>query len=132
LLTEIEQETKTSNYLISKNTTKITFPIQLTFKKVAETSFQDQQTIFLDTRKITFPLILRKWKSGDYFYPIGMQGKKKISNYFKDEKYSLIDKENTWLLCSENDIVWIVGKRQDKRFLPNSTTSSILKAHMTH
>jgi tRNA(Ile)-lysidine synthase len=132
LLTEIEQETKTSNYLISKNTTKITFPIQLTFKKVAETSFQDQQTIFLDTRKITFPLILRKWKRGDYFYPIGMQGKKKISNYFKDEKYSLIDKENTWLLCSENDIVWIVGKRQDKRFLPNSTTSSILKAHMTH
>mgnify|MGYP003384043464 CR=1 FL=1 len=130
LLTKIEEETETSNYLISENTTKLTFPIQLTFEKVTKTNFKELQTIFLDATKITFPLILRKWKNGDYFYPIGMQGKKKISNYFKDEKYSLIDKESAWLLCSKNDIVWIVGKRQDKRFLPESATSSILKIHM--
>ncbi|MDG2194827.1 MAG: tRNA lysidine(34) synthetase TilS [Polaribacter sp.] len=130
LLTAIEQEAETSEYFISKNTKKITFPVQLTFEKAVKTSFKDLQTIFLDTTKITFPLILRKWERGDYFYPTGMQGKKKISNYFKDEKYSLINKENTWLLCSKNDIVWIVGKRQDKRFLPSSTTTSILKIHM--
>jgi len=132
LLTEIEQETETSIYSISENTEKITLPIQLTFEKVAKTGFKEQQTIFLDNSKLVFPLTLRKWQEGDYFYPIGMQGKKKISNYFKDEKYSLIDKEKTWLLCSQNDIVWIVGKRQDKRFLPNSATASILKIHVTY
>jgi len=55
-----------------------------------------------------------------------MKGKKKLSNYFKDEKYSLIDKENTWLLCSENEIIWVVGKRQDRRFMVHSKTKKTL------
>ena len=70
--------------------------------------------------------MLRKWKEGDYFYPSGMNGKKKISKYFKDEKFSLIDKENTWLLCSENDIIWIVNHRADQRFIATNNTLKIL------
>ncbi|MCB0383000.1 MAG: tRNA(Ile)-lysidine synthetase, partial [Psychroserpens sp.] len=62
-----------------------------------------------------------------FFYPIGLNGKKKLSKYFKDEKFSLNDKENTWLLCSNNEIVWVIGKRLDERFKISKKTSNILK-----
>ena len=65
---------------------------------------------------------LRKWKQSDYFYPIGLKGKKKLSKYFKDEKFSLLDKESQWLLCSGEDIVWVIGKRADQRFLADEKT----------
>lgn len=83
---------------------------------------------YFDKDLLTFPLSVRKWKKGDYFYPIGMIGKKKLSKYFKDEKYSLLDKENIWLLCSGTDIIWIIGKRMDNRFKISDKTKTILKA----
>jgi tRNA(Ile)-lysidine synthase len=60
-----------------------------------------------------------------------MEGKKKLSKYFKDEKYSLIDKEKQWILASNNTIVWIIGKRADQRFLANETTQNIIKIEIT-
>ncbi len=83
--------------------------------------------IYVDGNKVSFPLSLRKWKEGDWFYPLGMQGKKKVSKYFKDEKFSLIDKEETWLLCSGEDIVWVVNHRADDRFKVTNNTSSVLQ-----
>ena len=59
-----------------------------------------------------------------------MQGKKKVSKYFKDEKFSLIDKENTWLLCSDNEVIWIINHRVDQRFLANNNTQQILKIEL--
>jgi tRNA(Ile)-lysidine synthase len=57
-----------------------------------------------------------------------MKGKKKVSKYFKDEKISLIEKKHIWILCSDkNEIIWILGKRQDRRFLPSKQTSSIVQ-----
>ena len=85
---------------------------------------------YIDKDKITFPLELRIWKEGDYFYPLGMKGKKKVSKYLKDEKLSLIEKENTWLLISNNEIVWIVGKRADNRYRVTEMTSNILKIEL--
>lgn len=81
-----------------------------------------------DKDLLTYPLSVRKWEKGDYFYPIGMTGKKKLSKFFKDEKYSLLDKENIWLLCSGADIIWIIGKRMDNRFKISDKTKTILKA----
>ncbi|SFZ94500.1 tRNA(Ile)-lysidine synthase [Flaviramulus basaltis] len=86
--------------------------------------------IHIDKEKLKYPLILRKWKEGDVFYPIGMSGKKKVSKYFKDEKLSLLDKENTWLLCSEDDIIWVVNRRADNRFKVIETTKQILKIEL--
>lgn len=70
----------------------------------------------VDFDKLSFPLTLRKWKYGDWFIPYGMKGRKKLSDYFTDNKFSLFQKEDTWVICSENDIVWIVNNRVDDRY----------------
>ena len=86
-----------------------------------------KNTIFVDKNRLKFPLIVRKWKNGDYFYPLGMNGRKKLSKYFKDEKIPVPEKEKIPLLCSAGKIVWVVGKRPDDRFKINETTQEILK-----
>ena len=82
---------------------------------------------FVDANLMNFPLTLRQWQEGDYFYPSGMTGKKKLSKYFKDEKFSLLDKENVWLLCSGDDIVWVLNHRTDNRYIVTEDTKDILK-----
>ncbi len=86
--------------------------------------------IFVDKNKLQFPLTVRKYQEGDYFYPFGMQGKKKLSKYFKDEKLSLLDKENVWVLCSKDEIVWVINKRADDRFKVTGDTQQILKIEL--
>ena len=88
----------------------------------------DPLTANFDKNLLTFPLKVRKWEKGDYFYPIGMKGKKKLSKFFKDEKYSLLQKENIWLLCSGLDVIWVIGKRMDDRYKITDKTIHILKA----
>lgn len=84
-------------------------------------------SICIDSDSVEYPLVVRKWEKGDYFYPSGMQGKKKLSKYFKDEKYALPEKESTWLLCSKNEIIWIIGKRADRRFQATPKTINSIK-----
>ena len=81
----------------------------------------------LDNDKITQPLTLRHWQQGDAFYPFGMKGKKKLSDFFTDKKYTLQQKEQTWLLVSDNKIAWIVGERIDDRFKITAETKKIIK-----
>ena len=70
------------------------------------------------SENIDKPLKLRRWKEGDYFYPSGMIGKKKLSKFFKDEKMSIFDKQNQWILSNYKDeVIWIVGLRADRRNL---------------
>ncbi len=127
LLSEIKENNKNLEYKITENTLEITIPLHLTFKKTTEISSENTNEIFVDLEKVTYPLVLRKWQHGDYFYPKGMQGKKKVSKYFKDEKFSLLEKENTWLLCTNETVIWIVGYRQDNRFLVDKNTATVLK-----
>ena len=106
---------------------KVNIPLKLRFCKSDNTFESLSNCIFVDESKLKFPLTIRKWQEGDCFYPAGMKGKKKLSKYFKDEKYSLLDKENQWLLCSENQIVWVIGKRADDRFIVKGTTQCSIK-----
>jgi tRNA(Ile)-lysidine synthase len=114
-------------YFIYKNEKTLKFPLNISLCKVDNISNTTNNIIFVDEDKIQFPLVVRKKQKGDVFQPSGMEGKKKLSKYFKDEKFSLIDKEKQWILTSNNTIVWVIGKRADQRFLANKTTQNIIK-----
>ena len=118
---------------IQENELEITKPIHLKIENVIEKSRKNKETIFIDKEKCVFPLQLRRWQNGDFFYPSGMTGKKKLSKYFKDEKFSLFEKLNTWLLCNNNDdIIWVVGYREDSRFEITTQTNSLFKISLHH
>ena len=114
-------------YWINKSDNGCKLPLQLSLSNVESLSSSATNVIFVDENKLMFPLEIRRWENGDWFYPSGMNGKKKVSKFFKDEKYSLLDKSEAWLLCSNNQIVWIIGDRQDDRFKVTETTTKILK-----
>ena len=125
------QESEKELYFIEKNQDKVKIPLKLQFCKVADINKADSSAIFVDESKLAYPLVLRKWQEGDFFYPLGMKGKsKKVSKFFKDEKMALLDKENTWLLCSNEAIVWVIGMRADERFKVENITNTILKIEL--
>ena len=126
-----QNEIEPSNFLISKNQREIKFPLNISFCNVDDISLESTNCIFVDEDKLQYPLEIRKWQEGNWFYPSGMNGRKKLSKFFKDEKFSLLDKSSTWILCSENQIVWVIGKRVDERFKVTEQTTKILKINYT-
>lgn len=123
-----EEQNKTTSYLISDNTPQHQGAYgKLSFTRVDTVTTVLGAEIYVDTERIQFPLIVRRWKEGDFFYPSGMQGKKKLSKFFKDEKLSLVAKENSWLLCDQQGIIWVVGRRADRRYSMQEHTKKGLK-----
>lgn len=88
---------------------------------------RESDTVWLDLKDIRFPIILRKWSKGDYFYPLGMDKKKKVARFLIDSKISLPEKDKIWLLESDSRVLWVVGKRMDGRFQLKPSTRRILK-----
>ncbi|WP_445748889.1 tRNA lysidine(34) synthetase TilS [Polaribacter sp.] len=129
ILSEIPlKKTDIEFFEISENQTTISTPVFLNFEENPTKKIETKNSILVAKNLLKYPLIVRKWQNGDYFYPSRMHGKKKLSKYFKDEKFSLIEKEKTWLLCTaENEIIWIVNHRQDRRFLAKSTSENSIQ-----
>ena len=87
---------------------------------------RDKCIACVDADKVEMPLTIRKWQVGDKFVPFGMTGKKKVSDYLTDRKMSLYQKENQYVVCSGDLIVWIVNERSDNRFRITSQTKRVL------
>lgn len=102
-------------------------PIELNIEKVEQIEEKNNTILYVDKETLNHRLTVRKWKKGDYFYPLGMDGKKKVAKFFKDEKMDAVAKENQWLLCCGDEIVWIIGRRADDRFKITALTKNILK-----
>ncbi|MDT0607751.1 tRNA lysidine(34) synthetase TilS [Croceitalea rosinachiae] len=126
LLSEF-RETDQKEYFFFEVDDLINEPISMKITQVDSISKNDSNVLYVDSEKLKYPLLLRKWNTGDYFYPLGMKGKKKLSKFFKDEKIDVLSKKNIWLLCSSEKIVWVVGKRADERFKVTENTNKILK-----
>ncbi len=84
---------------------------------------KNNRTLFIPEEKLIFPLTLRHWQHGDFFYPLGGNGKQKLSDFFSDHKIDVFQKQEIQLLCSGNAIIWIVGFRSDERYKINSSTN---------
>ena len=123
------QEENDEAYLILADTTHMESPFELTIKcEMHGSQFEIERNnaiLQCDLDKLSFPLTLRRWKKGDWFVPFGMKGKKKISDFFTDNKFTLFEKEETWILLSADDIVWVVNHRLDNRFRVTDATKSI-------
>jgi tRNA(Ile)-lysidine synthase len=122
-------------YVIEKNQAEFKIPgsdlnLHFQFGTSEHTIPTAASVAVIDLDKLRFPLTIRKWKSGDAFHPLGMKGKKKLSDFFIDKKLSLMEKESTWLLCSGEEIVWIIGMRLDERFKVSEKTKNVLLIHL--
>ena len=115
------------DFYIEKGQMEVKIPLKLSLCKVRDISTSSNSSIFVDEDKLSFPLQIRKWREGDSFQPFGMDGQtKKVSKLFKDEKLSLFEKEAVWLLCSNEEIVWVIGIRADERFKIEESTKNII------
>ena len=114
----------------NKNTGSKEIKAVLAFRKVEiDESFVIDKSPYIatfDNDKIKYPLELRKWKQGDWFIPFGMSGRKKLSDFFSDNKFSILEKEKTWLLCCGDDIIWIIGWRTDNRYRIDNNSKNAL------
>lgn len=130
IVDEIEPN-NTLEFSIDESTKSISIPINLSLNKKARNEdfiiSKKSDKIHIDADKIKFPLTLRKWKKGDSFHPFGMKESKKLSDFFINEKINRNQKENIWLLVSDNKIVWIIGLRMDERFRITEKTKNILE-----
>ncbi len=118
-------------YYIDAPGSDATLPFPMDIEVLDRDSFDDipddPNIAFLDHDLVTFPLMLRKWQHGDYFFPLGMDQMKKLSDFFIDNKVPVPIKKHTWILTSGNKIAWIMGMRIDNRFRISRETKKILK-----
>ena len=113
---------------IEQEETSLDSPVHLEIKEVDIADFElikSANAACFDAAKLQYPLILRRWQQGDWFIPFGMKGRKKLSDFFVDKKFSTNEKEQLWLLTSGDDIVWVVGHRVDARYAVTAKTKKI-------
>jgi tRNA(Ile)-lysidine synthase len=127
LIIAAKQEESNNIFLIDENTKKVQFELGNLFieERSEATLFDDHNIACIDRSKLSYPLILRRWKEGDYFYPLGMSKKKKLARFFIDAKLSSTEKQQQWVLESNNRIVWLIGMRIDNRFKLNTQKLNI-------
>ena len=135
IISPLSPSKEITNIIVEKGEKSVCFgeaTLHLASSEAPDKFIAEASTVYIDSTDLTFPLLLRKWKAGDYFYPLGMTKKKKMSRFFIDLKLSLLQKEKCWVLESNKKIVWVVGYRIDERFKITSTSKQILKLSLSH
>ncbi|MFL5738820.1 MAG: tRNA lysidine(34) synthetase TilS [Flavisolibacter sp.] len=129
------KEHTATTFIIEKEQSEINFPggsIEIKYWCHDKFSLQKKENVAqLDLRHVEFPLLLRRWKPGDYFYPLGMRKKKKLARFFIDMKLSKNRKENVWVMESNKKIIWVVGLRIDDRFKITDSTKEIISLSLS-
>lgn len=124
------RKTEERIYSFKKSEVQIDSPISLSLSVVPQNQafrlVPSKNIAYFDYDLLADDLLLRHWMKSDWFIPFGMKGRKKLSDYFSDHKYSLKQKEDAWLLCSGNDVIWLIGERSDNRYRITSSTKRIL------
>jgi tRNA(Ile)-lysidine synthase len=129
-LIRINTDEGTGFYYIEKNQNRLEEPLLIHLKHFSASDYKipvSPDIASLDSEKLQYPLFLRRWRPGDFFFPFGMDNVKKLSDYFIDEKIPIHLKNKIWLLCSGEDIIWIIGQRIDNRYSLNARTKTILQ-----
>lgn len=133
-INKIKDNSTNEFFLINQEQGSLIHPLKMQIEILKDLKFvnisKEKNIAMLDADLVKFPLILRKWRQGDSFVPFGMRKEKKLSDYFTANKYSLLDKENQWILCSEEKIIWLIGERIDDRFRISNATKNILKIEL--
>ncbi len=129
ILSEKKQKNQAA-YTLQNTDTNIEIPQKITITyKENNPDFKivkDKRFCYLDMDKLTFPMEIRGWERGDTFVPFGMKSKKKISDFFIDRQFSLLQKEQARLLISDGEVAWIIGERSDDRFKVDAKTKKIM------
>jgi tRNA(Ile)-lysidine synthase len=117
--------------IIAENQTEVkvgNITLKLRYADAGKYKLNTKPTIAaLDAAQLNFPLKLRSWQEGDWFVPLGMNGKKKISDFLIDKKVPANLKARTMVLVSDQSIVWVVGQRLDNRFKVTDKTERVLE-----
>lgn len=125
------EKSKTSAIRIGKNEKEIEHRYNLKFEYISAEKIENlivpENIALLDADKLKFPLTLRRWQDGDWFIPIGMEGRKKVSDFLIDEKVSMVEKQRQDVLLSDGMIVWVVGRRIDDRYKLTEGTKKVYK-----
>ena len=118
-------------YFIERNTSLIVDPFRMEFqpllKEEVKPRLKSRTEEVVDRSKLEFPLKIRKWEAGDKMQPLGMKGKKKISDVLIDLKISRAQKEDTYVLLSDDKVVWLIGHRLDDRFKVSDNSTQLLQ-----
>ena len=128
-----QNNSESNTILIEQLDTKIVYPGGILSvsspgnKNETTVPSKDTNTACIDAAAVHFPMFLRKWKEGDYFYPLGMQKKKKLARFIIDQKLSRTEKESIWVIESARKIIWVIGHRIDDRFKLKPSTQQQLR-----
>jgi len=122
---------ESQQFIIEKDTKFIEKPIKISFEVIDVKDIKSlkvgKNIVLFDYEKIKFPLTLRTWQAGDCFQPFGLKGKQKVSDFFVNQHFSLLDKQNAWLLISDEKIMWLVNHRADGRFKITEKTEKVFR-----
>lgn len=117
--------------MIGRDFGRVDWPLPIEFSLIPNSPdleiVRSSNVAYLDYGRLRGDLLLRHWREGDWFVPFGMRGRKKLSDYFSDHKFSCLAKERQWLLCDEESIVWVVGQRIDDRYRVKTETEMVLR-----